>query len=480
MRYLAPNLLGQGLPAFNVLDELVLTTKLDAPYMTWCIEEGIKAVDPTNEVSWSRPQSLNANMHLGLSHKHTRTGSKATKSTVTPSHEVKSETLEDFMEAVSTMPSHQHVATLVPNPRDRRGVEGQARGDPFSVGSAIGQEVAKLWGRPAKKLIRKVEQAGLEVDASSVSLARFGRVQSHIDDWMNKSGERKDALEQLPRHGKNVNHNDNLDSAKSSQQPPDDITGVTAQEMEARSRRQPERKVHRDLRIRKHAAKLPSATMQRLPKSVRNRIILGPSFSEEVDMVVEENLAKSDSKDSVHHQELGAWNAWIGQQSTREDGAESETEAPRMPVKPAYTQDTSPLSQAEIVTGSGEQLETPIPGPALDTAPSEQEHLHRYSGRVIREVSRKREELISKHFTRFDTERYIDQTALSKVRVAANRTKSLPKPKKKPALMDATRDSPPTKREYRISQLKKSGVEGLGYKQRLPLLDQRSDYIPLP
>lgn len=464
------------MPRFEVLDELVLTTKLDAPYMTWSIEEDLQAADPTSAVSWSRPQSLSEYAYDKSSEKRTTTVIGAIESTMMRSHEGKSEALDDIMEAIGTMPSHQHIATMGPHPRDRRRAEGKAGGEAYSKALGTSHKVAMRLGRRAKTLIRIFKHAGPEVGAVSFPLSKLSQVQSRIKGWVKRSGERRDATEQLKRHDDNACQSDKMEVAHVSQQPPDDTKSV---------------------RIRKHVAKLPSMMEQRLGSSVRRSIILGASLLEEYDVVTKRTIAGSDSEDSVRNE----------QQSAMENEPQIEPEASRVNFIPESLQETLPFSQSEIKTETGEQLETPLSEspirPALMERRTHPEQLRRDSGRVTRKVAGLVQPMVTvrKYLGRNQRDDHNDQRASYNSRMAANRiegllqkkeSRGLPTSKEWSILMDPTQDDSPAHKKLRNMQVRthlsheapptdaRNKAKKLHKEYHLPLLDERPDDAPRP
>jgi len=462
------------LPSFEVLDKFVLTTKLDAPYTTWSIEAEFQAVDLSSGMDWRKAQSPSGNARIFTPQKRTKTGSNAITSTMAQFHKAKWETLDGFVEAVSTMPSHQHVATVDPHPRDLRRVERKAGGKTPSEALAIGREAAELRGRPVRQLIRKFETAGLEIGAASVPLMKFSQVQSHIHDWVNRSGEKEDAREQ-PRHrDTNAIPRDNEDIARTSQQLPDDIMSVTSEKIGARGRLQPKRQVHGGVRIRKMVAKLPSVMNQRLASSVRRTVILGPLPPKEALKVAKEIIAASDSEDSVRRRVLGSSGAWNEQQSAKKDEPEIETEASRVPKR---LQEPLPVSQSGFETESLEQLKTPSSEPELKTALMKQpmcpEHMRRHSSKIIRKVAGLKEppSVVRKYLGLVSQrERQIDQKALHNFEMAARRKEGL--------FQKKARGMPKPKEG--LIQMAPTWYNQLHPEYHLPLLDECPDDAPRP
>jgi len=476
-----PEQLGYGLPPFEVLDKSVLTTKLDAPYMNWSIEEDIQAVHPTGEVIPSRSQRLGEHAHIETPQKRTRTGVNAIKSTMTRSHEAKWEASDDFMEAVSTMPPHQHVATIDSHPRDRRQAKGKADGVTYSNGLALGREVAKLWGRPSKQLIRKFIKRGPEVGAASIPLSSFSQVQSHIQTWVKRSGEREVAVEDLERHGTNAYKRNKNDIAHTIQQPPKDITSVKSEDMEVGGEQRPRNQVYYNPRpIRKHEAKLPTihfgdqlrVMIRQHASSVQKENVLGPSLSEEDDMVAEGNVAGNDSEESVRHRVRGAWDAWFEQQSAMKDKPETKREASRVSFIPQNLQETLPVSQSGSEVEAEEQFENSTSESAIDSSPMEQrtspEQVRRLSDRVIRRVGvlEERGMVLRKHLGLV--------TSIKEKHVKGKKSGRLPKSELQDMQVrkHLSHDPPPRNARDKAKKLHEE--------YHLPLLDERPEQAPRP
>lgn len=238
-----------------MLDQLVSRTKLDAPYTVFSVKENFDSLDTNNTLSGKRAQIPNLESQGETLCKSTE--SNDTNARLENKHSIKIDTyiLDDFVEALSSMPPHQAMSSQnSPRIRTARSVRLEARrikeanGKNRNETQMINREAAALRGiRAGFPLIRRHDSHGLEEGIQTVPLSDLKRVQSSIANWKSKDAGERIIREQPQNH---------------------DATQLSRQAVPPANSN-----VGWGPRIRKHEARLPTLVDRKLSSSVRASVL---------------------------------------------------------------------------------------------------------------------------------------------------------------------------------------------------------------
>ena len=269
MDYLVPRLLGAGSPPYAILDERVVTTKLDAPYTTFSINEEVEALDFPKEPPREGIQGINLRSvddHPPYS-PETETGITITRND--QSRDENSEMSNPLIDAVNAMPSHRlfGVGSSWGRSRGQEAEDEKNHSEGLTINRGTAYLKKSAVGTP---LIRKYKQAGVEEGVYSVSISQFKEIQHNIRNWEEKS-RRIEARTYLSHSNDAARISDNSGTAGGQPDTNNAIAG--ARGTETAGERPPTRKIDHGPRILKQHVNNPSLMSPRLPSLGRRRVL---------------------------------------------------------------------------------------------------------------------------------------------------------------------------------------------------------------
>lgn len=512
VRHPLPNLLREDSAPFEVLSGHVLKTKLDAPYMTWSIKEEIHPLDLSSKENRDKSRSLGSNTQKHPSRHITKTGATITENESMETTEIAPGSLDDFIDAMSNMPSHQHIDTMRPHPRKLHRAKAKAVGETSSEISAMDHEAAEYGKKPERQLFRKLRSTGVERGMQNVPLSMFGEVQSHFRILAKSFDESEVAIDQPHPSGTTGVQKDLSRVTGTNQQTPDSIAKPRSENMIFGDQVLPIRKEVSSLRILKHGARLPSVMHQRLASSVRRRIILEPWQSEEHDEDTQGSKGEDSSEALLRRDRLGGWDEWTQQKSENSIEPEIETVASKPILNYKIPQETMFTSQSLVGRGPLEHFGIPGPASKIDSRSSDKTIvLEGDSSRikVVRgiEVIDRSQPVVRKHFSyaqlgepeEFDSKgvgsknpraRYNYEMAARRAGgLLQKKINRMPKPKVEIIHKDPTWDKSQESQGFQIKRHPSHATQPTDTRDkarklhqlyRLPLLDERLDQAPRP
>lgn len=193
-----PKLSEQESSRFDGRGETVMTTKLDAPYTTFSIREGIRApnLHYTVDRAVLTQSKLDPKSHSTQEVSEARTGVSEMKDNNAVADNPAP--LEDFLNDLSSMPPHRHIKILHTHGRSGQQDEVQSHEPPFEP-FTNDSTAAKLRHLPAKyPIIRKFRSDGIFAEVRlSVPLSQFQWVQSNIHNAVKKVRRSTTNIEEL-------------------------------------------------------------------------------------------------------------------------------------------------------------------------------------------------------------------------------------------------------------------------------------------
>ena len=307
-------------------------TKLDAPHTMFSIQENLQTAGFVHNPNGTNSQESNVepmNSPVHPRQQLTEARNAGTDSTDEDSAAEKSTSLDDFLDAISSMPSHQHIRTAHAG-RQNHSREEIRREKTSSGLSAIDPPKVGLRRVPLDyPLIRKYRQTGLEEEKRRVPFSRVNQVQSNLPKAVILDKTKQMGQESQPRAA--------LAESRITKQ------------REGRQKRQSIGSAGRGPRIYKHEVKMPPLLGPRLSDAARRAVVRDWTSRDEQEPM-RKNEVEVSSEAPVLHRNHDSWEPQEEDRTRPESEAETELTAPK--IRFVADEAKSPLPRNEPISTS--------------------------------------------------------------------------------------------------------------------------------